>query len=127
MVMQSGVGDIGRHNIYHTTNKPYAPTVSIRQHITKKTSEIVYLNLRKASVIRAVAILPNSLPSTGWRRGYLTTNCIEEIFDVGELKYTRTRDVTAFNAVMPLSCSSTRGRYSRIEGVTSWYQSLPRP
>ena len=24
----------------------------------------------------------------------------------------------AFNAVMPLSCVSTRGRYSRIEGVT---------
>ena len=33
----------------------------------------------------------------------------------------------AFNAVMPLSRASTRGRYSRIEGVTSWYQSLPRP
>ena len=32
----------------------------------------------------------------------------------------------AFNAVMPLSRASTRGRYSRIEGVTSWYQSLPR-
>ena len=24
------------------------------------------------------------LPSTGWRRGYLTNNCIKEIFDVGE-------------------------------------------
>ena len=33
----------------------------------------------------------------------------------------------AFNAVMPLSRALTRGRYSRIEGVTSWYQSLPRP
>ena len=32
----------------------------------------------------------------------------------------------AFNAVMPLSHASTSGRYSRIEGVTSWYQSLPR-
>ena len=32
----------------------------------------------------------------------------------------------AFNAVMPLSRASTRGRYSRIEGVTSWYQSHPR-
>ena len=49
LVMQSGVGDTRRHNIYHTTNKPYAPTVSIRQHITKKTPEIVYLNLQKAS------------------------------------------------------------------------------
>ena len=26
----------------------------------------------------------------------------------------------AFNAVMPLSRASTRGRYSRIVGVTSW-------
>ena len=45
LVMQSGVGDIGRHNICHTTNKPYAPTVSIHQHITKKTPEIMYLDL----------------------------------------------------------------------------------
>ena len=27
---------------------------------------------------------------------------------------------------MPLSHAPTRGRYSRIVGVTSWYQSLPR-
>ena len=26
----------------------------------------------------------------------------------------------AYNAVMPLSHASTRGRYSRIEGITSW-------
>ena len=33
----------------------------------------------------------------------------------------------AYNiAVMPLSRALTRGRYSRIMGVTSWYQSLPR-
>ena len=32
----------------------------------------------------------------------------------------------AFNVVMPLSRASTRGRYSRIEGVTSW-QSEPSP
>ena len=31
-----------------------------------------------------MAILPNSRPSTGWRRGYLTDNYIKEIFDVGE-------------------------------------------
>ena len=88
--MQSGIGDIGRHNIYHTTNKPYALIVSIHQHISKKTPEILYLNLRKASVIRVMAILPNSRPSTGWRRGYLTNNCIKEIFDVGKLRYSRT-------------------------------------
>ena len=31
-----------------------------------------------------MAILPNSRPSTGWRRGDLTNNCIKEIFDVGK-------------------------------------------
>ena len=31
-----------------------------------------------------MAILPNSRPSTGWRRGYLTNKCIKEIFDDGE-------------------------------------------
>ena len=31
-----------------------------------------------------MVILLNSRPSTGWRRGYLTNNCIKEIFDVGE-------------------------------------------
>ena len=83
--MQSGVGD-GGEAIYISpkTNNTYIQAVSIRQHITKKTPEIVYLNLRKASVIRAMAILPNSRPSTGWRRGYLTNNCIKEIFHVGK-------------------------------------------
>ena len=83
--MQSGVGDTGEAiYISPKTNNPYIQVVSIRQHITKKTPKIVYLNLRKASVIRAMAILPNSRPSTGWRRGYLTNNCIKEIFDVGK-------------------------------------------
>ena len=93
LVMQSGVGDTGRHNIYHTTNKPYAPTVSIHQHITKKTPKIVYLNLWKASVIWVMEILPNSRPSTGWRQGFLTNNYIKEIFDVGELRYSRTATI----------------------------------
>ena len=85
--MQSGVRDTGEAiYISPKTNNPYIQVVSIRQHITKKPSEIVYLNLRKASVIQAMAILPNSRPSTGWRRGYLTNNCIKEIFDVGETR-----------------------------------------
>ena len=53
-------------NIYLTqTNNSYIQAVSIRQHITKKPSEIVYLNLRKASVIRVMAILPNPAPVLG--------------------------------------------------------------
>ena len=82
--MQSGVGDTGEAIYLTQTNNTYIQAISIRPHITKKPSEIVYLNLRKASVIQVMAILPNSHPSTGWRRGYLTNNCIKEIFDVGE-------------------------------------------
>ena len=84
LVMQYGVGDTGEEIYLTQTKNPYIQVVSIHQHITKKPSEIVYLNLRKASVIRVMAILPNSHPSTGWRRGYLTNNCIKEIFDVGK-------------------------------------------
>ena len=84
--MQSSVVDTGEAIYLTQTNNTYIQAVSIRQHITKKPSEIVYLNLLKASVIRAMAILPNSRPSTGWRRGYLTNNCIKEIFDVGEIQ-----------------------------------------
>ena len=82
--MQSGVGDTGEAIYLTQTNNTYIQALSIRQHITKKTPEIVYLNLQKASVIQAMAILPNSRTSTGWRRGYLTNNCIKEIFDVGK-------------------------------------------
>ena len=61
LVMQSGVGDTGEAiYISPKTNNSYIQAVSIRQHITKKPSEIVYLNLRKASVIRVMAILPSS-------------------------------------------------------------------
>ena len=78
------LGIQGKQYISPETNNPYIQVVSIRQHITKKPSEIVYLNLRKTSAIQVMAILPNSRPSTGWRRGDLTNNCIKEIFDVGE-------------------------------------------
>ena len=91
--MQSGVGDTGEAIYLTQTNNPYIQVVSIHQHITKKLSEIVYLNLRKASVIWVMSILPNSRPNTGWRRGYLTNNCIKEIFDVGKLMYSRTATI----------------------------------
>ena len=41
------------------------PAVSILQHITKKPSKIVYLNLRKASIIRVMAILRIPAPVLG--------------------------------------------------------------
>ena len=39
-----------------------------------------------------MAILPNSRPSTGWHRGYLTNNCIKEIFDVSETQVFQNRN-----------------------------------
>ena len=62
----------------------------------------MYLNLRKASVIRVMAILPNSRPSTGWRRGYLTNELHK-------------RD---------LRCRSTKLRYSRTATIKLWWQHL---
>ena len=92
--MQSGIGDTGEAiYISPKTNNPYIQAVSIRQHITKKPSEIVYLNLRKASIIRVMEILPNSRPSTGWRRGDLTNNCIKEISMSAKLRYSRTATI----------------------------------
>ena len=40
-----------------------------------------------------MAILPNSLPSTGWRRGDLTNNCIKEISMSAKLRYSRTTTI----------------------------------
>ena len=100
--MQSGVGDTGEAIYLTQTNNTYIQDVSIRQHITKKPSEIVYLNLRKTSVIRVMAILPNSRPSTGWRRGYLTNELHKRDF----------------------RCRRTKLRYSRTATIKLWRQHL---
>src|SRR3954465_8237164 len=89
------------------------------QHITKKPSEIVYLNLQKASVIRVMAILPNSRPSTGWRRGDLTNNCIKEIFDVG-----KTQGVPNCNG--KIVTTTPRGSTPRDTATTPKCQEAPR-
>ena len=100
--MQSGVGDTGEAIYLTQTNNPYIQAVSICQHITKKPSEIVYLNLQKASVIRVMAILPNSRPSTRWRRGYLTNELHKRDF----------------------RCRRTKLRYSRTATIKLWWQHL---
>ena len=70
------------------------PAVSILQHITKKPSETIYLNLRKASVLQVMAILPNSRPNTGWRRGYLTNELHKKRFlMLAKLRYSRTTTI----------------------------------
>ena len=40
-----------------------------------------------------MAILPNSRPSTAWRRGDLTNNCIKEISMSAKLRYSRTATI----------------------------------
>ena len=62
----------------------------------------MYLNLRKASVIRVMAILPNSRPSTGWRRGYLTNELHKRDF----------------------RCRRTKLMYSRTATIKLWRQHL---
>ena len=84
---------MGSNEYLTQTSNTYIQAVSIHQHITKKPSKIMYLNLRKASVIRVMAILPNSRPSTGWRRGDLTNNCIKEISMSAKLRYSRTATI----------------------------------
>ena len=80
--MQSGVGDTGEAIYLTQTKNTYIQAVSIYQHITEKTSETIYLNLRKASVILVMAILPNPRPVLGGVEVISPTNCIKEIFDV---------------------------------------------
>ena len=119
LVMQSGVGDTGEAIYLAQTNNTHIQAVSIRQHITMKPSEIVYLNLRKASVIRVMAILPNSRPSTGWRRGYLTNNCIKEIFDVGETQVFQ-------NCNVKIVTTTPRSSTPRDTATTPKCQEAPR-
>ena len=105
--MQSGVGDSGEAIYLTQTNNTYIQAVSIRQHITKKPSETIYLNLRKASVIRVMAILPNSRPSTGWRRGDLTNNCIKDISMSAKLRYSRTATIKLWRQHLGAQLSGT--------------------
>ena len=47
----------------------------------------------KSIRLRVMAILPNSRPSTGWRRGDLTNNCMKEISMSAKLRYSRTATI----------------------------------
>ena len=89
LVMQSGVGDTGEAYISPKLTNPTSSCIHPSTH-NQETFGNHLPNLRKASVIRVMSTLPNSRPSTGWRQGYLTNKCIKEIFDVGELRYSRT-------------------------------------
>ena len=92
LVMQSGVGDTGEAIYLTQTNNPYIQVVSIHQHITKKLSEIVYLNLQKAYVIQAMAILPSS--PQYWVIGVISPTTVQKIFSMSaKLRYSRTATI----------------------------------
>ena len=90
------------------------PGVSILQHITSLSRKLFTSDLRNASTIQAMAILPNYLPSTGWCRGYLATNRIGEIFDVGRLKYLVLPRYACDNNTPKLNSSGTGGIENNI-------------
>ena len=69
---------LGIHGKHRAINSNLHPGVSILQHITSLSRKLFTSDLRNASAIQAMVILPNYLPSTGWCRGYLATNRIGE-------------------------------------------------
>ena len=82
--MQSGVGDTG-------DTKYISPKLTIPRssciHPSTHNQETFGNHLPQPSKsIRYTSYgnTPELPPSTGWRRGYLTNNCIKEIFYVGE-------------------------------------------
>ena len=96
------LGIQGKHNISPKLANPTSSCIHPSTHNREKTSETIYLNLRKASVIQVMAILPNSRPSTGWRRGYLTNELHKRDF----------------------RCRRTKLRYSRTATIKLWWQHL---
>ena len=96
------LGIQGKHNISPKLTIPTSSCIHPSTHNREKTSETIYLNLRKASVIQVMAILPNSRPSTGWRRGYLTNELHKRDF----------------------RCRRTKLRYSRTATIKLWRQHL---
>ena len=89
---------ISHPNLANPTSSYIHPST----HNREKTSETIYLNLRKAFVIRVMAILPNSRPSTGWRQGNLTNELHKRDF----------------------RCRRTKLRYSRTATRKLWRQHL---
>ena len=81
--MQSGVGDTGEAIYLTQTNNTY-----IQSCIHPSTHNQETFGNRVPQPLKSIRYTSYGntpeLPSTGWRRGYLTNNCIKEIFDVGK-------------------------------------------
>ena len=90
--MQSGVGDTGEAiNISHKLTIPTSSCIHPSTH-NQETFGNRVPQPSKSIRYTSYGNTPE-LPSTGWHRGYLTNNCIKEIFDVGELRYSRTATI----------------------------------
>ena len=92
--MQSGVGDTwDTKYISPKLAIPRSSCIHPSTHNQETFGNRLPQPSKKTSVIQVMAILPNSRPSTGWRRGDLTNNCIKEISMSAKLRYSRTATI----------------------------------
>ena len=88
--MQSGVGDTGEAIYLTQTNNPYIQPYPSTTH-NQETFGNRVPQPSKSIRYTSYGNTPE-LPSTRWRRGYLTNNCIKEIFDVGKTQVFQNRN-----------------------------------
>ena len=83
LVMQSGVGDTGKQYISPKLTIPTSSCIHPSTHNQETFGNHVP---QPSKIIRYTSYgnTPELPPSNGWHRGYLTNNCIKEIFDVGK-------------------------------------------
>ena len=77
------LGIQGKHNISPKLANPTSSCIHPSTH-NQETFRNRVPQPSKSICYTSYGILLNSRPNTGWRRGYLTNNCIKEIFDVGK-------------------------------------------
>ena len=89
--MQSGVGDTGDTKYITQLTIPRSSCIHPSTH-NQETFGNRLPQPSKSIRYTSYGNTPELPPSTGWRRGDLTNNCIKEIFNVGEkkLRYSRT-------------------------------------
>ena len=89
---------ISHPNLANPTSSCIHPSTHNQEKLWKPSTS----TFEKAFVIQVMAILPNSRPSTGWRRGYLTNELHKRDF----------------------RCRRTKLRYSRTATIKLWRQHL---
>lgn len=100
------LGIQGKKYISHPTKQSLHPAVSIREHITRHLRKPCTSDLRKATAILAVAILPNYPPVLGDVEVISPPDMHRSVFDVDDLWYSGT--VTIHNATTRPRSSTPR-------------------